>query len=30
MVAAISLGYPLETPKQRPRKKIDDVIEWRK
>lgn len=30
MVAAISLGYPIETPKQRPRKKIDDVIEWKK
>lgn len=30
MVAAISLGHPLETPKQRPRKKIEDVIEWRK
>ncbi|MBZ9693519.1 nitroreductase family protein [Clostridium sp. M14] len=30
MVAAISLGYPLENPTQRPRKKIHDVIEWRK
>lgn len=28
-VAAIALGYPAETPHERPRKNIEDVIEWR-
>ena len=30
LVAAIAFGYPNEFPKERPRRKIDDVIEWRK
>ena len=25
---ALSLGYPNETPKMRPRKKLEDIIEW--
>ncbi len=29
LVAAIALGYPLESPNPRPRKPLDDVIEWR-
>lgn len=29
LIAAIALGYPDEFPKERPRKKLDDVIEWR-
>ena len=29
LVAAIAFGYPNEFPKERPRRKIDDVIEWR-
>lgn len=28
-VAAIALGYPAETPRERPRKNIEDIIEWR-
>ena len=29
LIAAIAFGYPNEFPKERPRKKIDDVVEWR-
>lgn len=29
LIAAIAFGYPNEYPKERPRKKIDDVVEWR-
>ena len=28
-VAAIAFGYPNESPEERPRKNINDVIEWR-
>lgn len=28
-IAAIAFGYPNEYPKERPRKKIDDIVEWR-
>jgi nitroreductase len=30
MIAAVSFGYPLESPDERPRKSIADVFEWRK
>ena len=29
LIAAIAFGYPNEFPKARPRKKIDDIVEWR-
>lgn len=29
LIAAIALGYPNEFPKERPRKTIDDIVEWR-
>lgn len=29
LIAAIAFGYPDEFPQERPRKKIDDVVEWR-
>lgn len=29
LLAAVALGYPDESPKERPRKKIEDVVEWR-
>lgn len=29
LIAAIAFGYPDEFPKERPRKGIDDVVEWR-
>lgn len=29
LIAAIAFGYPNEFPKERPRKRIDDVVEWR-
>ena len=29
LIAAIAFGYPNEFPKERPRKKIDDIVEWR-
>ena len=29
LIAAIAFGYPNEFPKERPRKNIDDVVEWR-
>lgn len=29
LIAAIAFGYPDEFPKERPRKRIDDVVEWR-
>lgn len=29
LICAVALGYPDEDPKERPRKKIDDVVEWR-
>lgn len=29
LIAAIAFGYPNEFPKERPRRKLDDVVEWR-
>lgn len=29
LIAAIAFGYPDEYPKERPRKKIEDIVEWR-
>lgn len=29
LIAAIAFGYPNEFPTERPRKKIEDIIEWR-
>ena len=29
LIAAIAFGYPNEFPKERPRKNIDDIVEWR-
>ena len=29
LVAAIALGYPNESPKARPRKRLEDVVSWR-
>ena len=29
LLAAIALGYPDESPKEQPRKKIEDIVEWR-
>lgn len=29
LIAAVAFGYPNEFPKERPRKKIDDIVEWR-
>lgn len=29
LVAAVAFGYPDEFPEERPRKKIDDITEWR-
>lgn len=29
LVAAIAFGYPNEFPKERPRKNIEDIVEWR-
>lgn len=29
LIAAIAFGYPNEFPKERPRKRIEDVVEWR-
>ena len=29
LIAAIACGYPDERPKERPRKQIEDVVEWR-
>ena len=29
LIAAIAFGYPDEFPDERPRRKIDDVVEWR-
>lgn len=29
MVAAIAFGYPKESPKERPRKQIEDIVMWR-
>lgn len=29
LIAAIAFGYPNEFPKERPRKKIEDVVEWK-
>ena len=29
LIAAIAFGYPNEFPEERPRKKIDDVVEWK-
>lgn len=30
LIAAIALGYPNEAPKARPRKTLNEVVEWRK
>ena len=29
LIAAIAFGYPNEFPKERPRKRIEDIVEWR-
>lgn len=29
LIAAIAFGYPNESPKERPRKRMDDIVEWR-
>ena len=29
LLAAVALGYPDESPKERPRKKIEDIVVWR-
>lgn len=29
LIASIAFGYPNESPKERPRKKIEDIVEWR-
>lgn len=29
LIAAIAFGYPDEFPEERPRKGVDDVVEWR-
>ena len=29
LLAAVALGYPDEFPEERPRKKIEDIVEWR-
>ena len=29
LIAAIAFGYPDEFPKERPRKKLDEIVEWR-
>lgn len=29
LIAAIAFGYPNEAPKERPRKNLDDIVEWR-
>lgn len=29
LIAAIALGYPNESPGERPRKKLDDIVAWR-
>lgn len=28
LISAISIGYPNENPEQRPRKKLNEVLEW--
>lgn len=28
LISAISIGYPNESPKQRPRKKLSEILEW--
>ena len=28
LISAISIGYPDENPKQRPRKKLNEILEW--
>lgn len=30
LISAISIGYPDEDPKQRPRKKLNEILEWYK
>lgn len=29
LIAAIAFAYPNESPKEKPRKKIEDLVEWR-
>ena len=28
LISAISIGYPDEKPKQKPRKKLNEILEW--
>ena len=28
LISAISIGYPNENPRPRPRKKLNEVLEW--
>lgn len=28
LISAVSIGYPDESPKQRPRKKLNEILEW--
>ena len=28
LISAISIGYPNENPKQRPRKNLKEILEW--
>ena len=28
LISAISVGYTDETPKQRPRKKLEEILKW--
>lgn len=28
LISAISIGYPAEEPKQRPRKKLNEILKW--
>lgn len=29
LIAAIAFGYPRESPRERPRKKMEEIVEWR-
>lgn len=29
LIAAVAFGYPDEFPGERPRKRLDDIVEWR-
>ena len=30
LIAAVAFGYPDEFPKERPRKRMEDILEWRR